>query len=231
MLSHHRVLAYRTNRDLIRAKRGAPPVWEDSHQTVGATAWFSQTRPLRKRVQALRTLWDLRWHGENKAVAARSLDPQVSACPICRRHWTQAHVLCDCPSSAGARMEGSFDLNLTVNRLPPGPMMELGRKFQQLLSTFNQPDVMARRWAGQWDQTAIHSLQPVIARCTRKQIKAVIGLIGRVTSSTATACWREFTAMAKDLTPPAEPWSPSMPPAARQMSTIEWDPRLGEDHG
>ena len=38
MLSHHRVLAYRANRDSIRAARGAPPIWEDSHQSVGATA-------------------------------------------------------------------------------------------------------------------------------------------------------------------------------------------------
>ena len=231
MLSHQRMLAYHANRDLIRAKRGAPPIWKDSHQSVGATSWFSRTRPLRKRVQALRTFWDLRWHGENKAVAAHSSDPQVSACPICGRHWTQAHVLCDCPSSAGARMEGLFDLNLTVSRLPPGPMMDLGRKFQLLLSTFNQPTLMGRRWAGQWDQAAIHSLQPDIARCTRKQIKAVLGHIGRVTSLAAAACWRDFTAMAKDLAPPSDLCHPPAPTAARQLSTIAWDPRLGEDHG
>ena len=128
-------------------------------------------------------------------------------------------------------MEGSSDLNLTVSRLPPGPMMDLGRKFQLLLSTFNQPTLMARRWAGQWDQAAIHSLHPDIARCTRKQIKAVLGHIGRVTSSTAAACWRDFTAMAKDLSPPVDPSRPPAPTAARQLSTIEWDPRLGEDHG
>ena len=45
-------------------------------------------------------------------------------------------------------------------------MLELGRQFQLLLSTFNQPSLMARRWAGQWDQAAIRSLQPAIARCT-----------------------------------------------------------------
>ena len=120
MLSHQRVLAYRVNRDLIRATRGAPPIWVDSHQSVGASSWFPRPQPLRKRVQALRTLWDLRWHSENKAVATHSLDPQVSACPICRRHWTQAHVLWECPSTTGARMAGSLDLTLAVSRLPPG---------------------------------------------------------------------------------------------------------------
>ena len=175
-----------------------PSIWEDSHQSVGATSRFPQPRPLRKRVQALRTLWDLHWHGESKAVATHSLDPQVSACPICRRHRTQAHVLCDYPSTTGARMEGSLDLNLTVSRLPSGPMLALGRKFQLLLSTFNQPTLMARRWAGQWDHAAIHSHKPDIERCTKKQIKAVLGHIGRVTTAMAAACWREFTAMAKD---------------------------------
>ena len=90
---------------------------------------------------------------------------------------------------------------------------------------------MTRRWAGQWDQEAIRSLQPEIARCTRKQIKAVLGHIGRVTSSTSSACWRHFTALAKDLSPPADPYHPPTPTVARQLSTIEWDPRHGEDHG
>ena len=126
-------------------------------QTVGATAWFHRSQPLRKRVQALRTFWDLRWH--------------------------------------------------------------------------NQPILMARRWAGQWDQAAIRFLQPDIARCTRKQIKAVLGHIGRVTSATATTCWRDFTAIVKDLSPPLDPSPPPAPTGARHPSTIEWDPRLGEDHG
>ena len=138
---------------------------------------------------------------------------------------------CDCPSTTETRTEGSLDLNLTVSRLPRGPMLELGRKFQLLLSTFNQPDLRARRWAGQWDQAAIHSLQPDIARCTRKQIKAVLGHIGRVTSTTSAACWRDFTAMAKDISSHIDPRPPPAPTAAQQLSTIEWDPRLGEDHG
>ena len=70
LMSHYGVLAYRTNRGSIRATRGAPPIWEDSHQTLGASSCFSRPQPLRKRVHALRILWDLRWHEENKAVVA-----------------------------------------------------------------------------------------------------------------------------------------------------------------
>ena len=110
-------------------------------------------------------------------------------------------LLVPSPCSGGLpehRTGGSLDLT-------PGPMLELGRKFQSLLSTYNQPTLMARRWAGQWDHAAIRSLQPEIARCTRKQIKAVLGHIGRVTSTTAATCWRDFTAIAKDLSPPRDP--------------------------
>ena len=98
---------------------------------------------LQQRVQALRSLWDLRWHGENRAVAARTADPQVSACPI----WTQAHVLCECPGSASARAAGTLDLTIAISHLTPGPMLALGRKLQLLLTTPNQPSLMARHWS------------------------------------------------------------------------------------
>ena len=231
MLRHHRVIAYRANRDQIREHRGAPPIWSTSQHAKGTTSWIHRGQPLRKRVQAMRTLWDLRWHGENRAIATRSSDPQVSACPICHRFWSQAHVLCNCPGTTSARTEGSLDLTIALNRLPPGPMLELGRKFKTLLIIPNQPDLMARRWAGQWDHTAIEALRPEIANCTSKQIKAVLSQIGRITCCTATACWREFTAMARELSPPATASTPPRPLEDGQTSTIEWDPRLGEDHG
>ena len=231
MLSHQRVLAYRSNRDRLRHARGAPPIWLDSHQSVGPAAWSHRSQPLRQRVRALRSFWDLRWHGENRAVAAHSTDPQVSACPICRRLWDQAHVLGDCPSTSGARAAGSLDLTVAIGRLPAGPMQELGRHFHRLLTIPNQPSLMARRWAGQWDHAAIAALQPAIARCTRKQIKAVLGHIGRITCATTTACWRDFTLMARDLSRPHDDSPPPLPSADGQMSTLDWDPRLGEDHG
>ena len=199
MLSYHRVLAYRTNRDRLREDRGAPPIWLDSHQSVGPASWSRCTQPLRQRVRALRSLWDLRWHGENRAVAARAVDPQVSTCPICRRHWDQAHVLCECPCTSGARSAGSLDLSIAISRLAPGPMQELGRKFQRLLIIPNQPSLMARRWSGQWDQAAIGALQPEIARA-------------------------ELTSHSDALPPPT-------PAVEGQTSTMDWDPRLGEDHG
>ena len=72
MLSHHRAFAYRANRDKIRAHRGAAPIWSNSHQALGLTSGIQRGQPLRKRVQALRTHWDLRWHGENQEIATLS---------------------------------------------------------------------------------------------------------------------------------------------------------------
>ena len=134
LLSHHRARAYRSNRDSLRALRGAPPIWLASRRPVGKLSEHQHTQPLRSRMHTLRTLWDLRWHGENRAVASHSTDPQVSACPICHRFWSQAHVLCDCPGTTDVRLEGQLDLSIAPSRLPPGPMLDLGCQFQTLLS-------------------------------------------------------------------------------------------------
>ena len=223
MVSHYRALAYRANRDHLRAQRGAAPIWSDSHLAVSLSPWLKRGQPLRQRVQGLRTLWDLRWHGENKEIATRHPDPQVSACPICHRFWSKGALW--------ARTGGTLDLTIAINRLPPGPMLDLGRKFQSQLVIPNHPTLMARRWVGQWDQAAITALRPEIVSCTRKQLQAVLRHIGRVTISTATACWREFLAMARELPPPLYDPPIPLPLADGQMSTMDWDPRLGEDHG
>ena len=107
--------------------------------------WLPKGQPLRKRVQDFRTVWDLRWHDKNRAVATESRDPKASECAICHRYWSQAHVLCDCPGTTSARTEGALDLTIAVIRLSPGSMLDLGRKFQVLLTIPNQPALMARR--------------------------------------------------------------------------------------
>ena len=231
LLSHHRGLAYRVNRDILRSLRGAPPIWLKSHRPLGKLSAPQRPQPLRSRMHTLRTLWDLRWHGENQAVASKSSDPQVSAYPICHRYWSQAHVLCDCPSTADARLEGKLDLSISLSHLPSGPTLDLGRQFKLLLSEYNQPQLLARRWSGHWDPAALESLRPMIMRCTIKQIKAVLGHIGRITQSATSACWRQFTAMARELNSPPAKHHPPTPLETHQLSTIDWDPRLGEDHG
>ena len=112
-----------------------------------------------------------------------------------------------------------------------GPHAGVGSQVPTLLTLPNQPSLMARRWSGQWDQGAIDALQPEIARCTRKQIKAVLGHIGRITCATTTASWRDFILLSRELTSSLDALPPPTPTAEGQMSSIDWDPRLGEDLG
>ena len=146
----------------------------------------------------------------------------MSACPICHRFWSQEHVLCGCPSTTDARLGGSLDLAITVSRLTPGPMWDLGRHFQSLLLVPNQPNLMARRRAGQWDPGAIASLNPVIARCNHQQIMAVLGHVGRITDATTGACWRNFLAIARELNPPR-----SIPPKKNYWQPARRAPLTG----
>ena len=60
MLSNHRTLAYRSNRDSLRSLRGAPPIWLASHRPIGKMSDPQHAQPLRSRMHTLRTLWDLR---------------------------------------------------------------------------------------------------------------------------------------------------------------------------
>ena len=92
-----------------------------------------------------------------------------------------------------------MDLTIAISHLP---LLDLGRQLQTLLSEHNQPFLLARRWSGHWDQEALRSLTPMIANCTRTQIKAVLGHVLRVTRSTISACWRHFLATARELPPP-----------------------------
>ena len=88
MISHHRALAYRSNRDHLRGLQGllrcGLPL------TSRAAAWLPRLQPLRKRMQALGTLWDLRWHGENRVLATQSTDPQISYLPASRKQGREA---------------------------------------------------------------------------------------------------------------------------------------------
>ena len=67
-------------------------------------------------------------------------------------------------SSTGARSAGSLDLSIAISHLAPGPMQELGRKFQLLLIIPDQPSLMSAtdaRLGGSLDLTiAISRLTP-----------------------------------------------------------------------
>ena len=75
--------AYLSHRDGSRALRGAPPLWEGTSSRFAARIWFLGQRGIARRGRKVRHLWDLRWHGENKAVADPVNIAALSCCGLC----------------------------------------------------------------------------------------------------------------------------------------------------
>ena len=80
--------------------------------------------------------------------------------------------------------------------------------------------MLARSWSGHWDPVALESLRTMIARCTRKQIEAVLGHIGRIIRSMTSDCWRHLVATT------AQPFSCSSPHSFTPGGSIDEHHRL-----
>ena len=205
----------------------SPPIWGSSHLPRGPFPdWSGQT--LRSRSHTLRTLWDLRWHGENRAVAEHSTDPKVSACPLCHRYWSQAHVLCECSGFTGPRWGGQLDLTIAISQLPPGPMLDLGRQFQTLLSEHKNTGSKMVGSLGSGGVTLPYAHdckmyeetnQSCFGTCTPGHPRHDLRMLATIPGYRSGAG-----------SPPSAMPTPT-PLADNQLSTIDWDPRSGEDHG
>ena len=73
---------YLYNRDDSRHTRGAPGAGA-IHQSLAAQALTLSHRGITKRGAKVLHLWDLRWHGENQAVAAADPTTITSHCTLC----------------------------------------------------------------------------------------------------------------------------------------------------
>ena len=81
--THASLLDYLQTRDASRAARGATARWEGAAVHLAARAWQLSQRGVAKRGAKVRHLWDLRWHGENKAVANLAMADTLGICPLC----------------------------------------------------------------------------------------------------------------------------------------------------
>ena len=82
-LAHASLLNYLQTRDASRAARGGSARWEGTSTQLAAQAWRLTQRGIAKRGTKVRHLWDLRWHGENQAVANPQMADVVGVCPLC----------------------------------------------------------------------------------------------------------------------------------------------------
>ena len=65
--------AYLATRDSSRALRGAPTKWAGTSARFAARLWDLSNRGIAQCGRKVRYIWDLRWHGENRASAHSDL--------------------------------------------------------------------------------------------------------------------------------------------------------------
>ena len=80
----------------IQGRQGATARWEGTSTQLAARAWRLTQRGIATRGTKVRPLWDLRWHGENQAVANPQLASILGVCPLCGHpHCSKTHILCN----------------------------------------------------------------------------------------------------------------------------------------
>ena len=171
----HAFLDYLQTRDASRATRGASARWEGASAQLATRAWQLSQRGVAKRGAKVRHLWDLRWHGENQAVANPALADLLGVCPLCGHpHCSQTHILCNCPGLSAERAGLAHDLALLVNRLPPGPGRSLGRAIHHLL--FHHRDIAHRGhlWTGLWTPQQRALLGPHLRLCKLQEGQRIL---------------------------------------------------------
>ena len=233
-INHGTLCDYLTFRDDSRAERGAPPRWTDTTALFAAKAWQLSKRGIAQRGSKVRHLWDLRWHGENQAIAAAGLADHLAACPLCGHpSCSQSHILCDCPGLSHERAGLLLDFLILTGQLARGPCRALGRAVTELL--FHHPGLQERGqlWTGLWTPQQRGLLAPYLHRCTLRDGQRTLLTLGQRATEGVRQLWTRFTTLVEEVTdaPPAPlafPPSPSSPaPPARSPTRRRPSPDPG----
>ena len=222
-----------TFRDDSRAERGAPPRWADTTAPFAAKAWHLTQRGIAQRGSKVRHLWDLRWHGENQAIAAAGLAAHLAACPLCGHSpCSQSHILCDCPGLSHERAGLHLDFRILVGQLAGGPCRALGRAVTELL--FHHPGIQERGqlWTGLWTPKQRDLLAPYLHRCTLRDGQRTLLTLSQRATDGVRHLWTCFTTLAEEVTDastatlafPLSPPSPASPPRSPSRRDPPFDP-------
>ena len=196
------LMDYLETRDASRAARGVTARWEGTSVQLAAKAWRLAHRGIAKRGAKVRHLWDLRWHGENQAVANPHLADVLGVCPLCGHpSCSQTHILCNCPGIAAERDGLAQDLALMVHRLRPGPERSLGRAFHHLLFHHRGIDHRGHLWTGLWTPQQRAHLSPHLHRCTLKDGQRILLLLSTWAATGVSTLWSHFKEHTKDSEP------------------------------
>ena len=238
--------SYLSHRDASRALRGASPHWEGTTARFAACIWDLGKRGIAQRGRKVRHIWDLRWHGENRAIADPSPQETPYNCVLCG-HPTcgLAHIICECPCLTHARADARLDLRLFATRQTQAPATRLMLQYAQLL--FEHPNLTQRGqlWLGHWPPPLRQKLAPQLRGLSLRDGQTTLIRIGRRAREVFNTLWDAY-AEAIDLaqtpledpdlllaTPPSldDPLSPPSPPSPPLVAAYLWDARLAADNG
>ena len=238
--------SYLSHRDASRAIRGAPPHWEGTTARFAARIWDLGKRGIAQRGRKVRHIWDLRWHGENRAIADPHLHEALHSCELCS-HPTcgLAHIICECPRLTHARADARLDLRLFVTRQTQAPASRLMQKYAHLL--FEHPNLVHRGqlWLGHWPPPLRQELAPQLQGLSLRDGQATLLRIGRRAREVFNNLWDAYAeAIESARIPPADPdlfhatpphqddpLSPPSPPSSPPLAAHLWDARLAADNG
>ena len=240
--------AYLSSRDSSRALRGAPAKWVGTSARFAGRIWDLSKRGIAQRGRKVRHIWDLRWHGENRAVANPSQDDVLHQCVLCGHpQCGLAHIVCACPHLSHTRDGARSDLHTFVTRQPPTPAARVMQRYTQLLFEHPNLDQRGQLWLGHWTPTLRQALHPLLQPLTLREGQSALARIGRRVTEVFRDIWDSYVEAVENAQPPAaEPdlyldlHTPISPPSTPHRSVIThlsptaarlWDARLAADNG
>ena len=129
-------------------------------------AWKLNASNTSARATSIRHLWDLRWYGENRAIADPTNALIHGPCPLCNLPYSQTHVTCDCPSLNTTRASRLSDLERHGLRYPRGPMRTLATAYSHLLLHHLPLEERNQLWMGLWQPKHRSLLQTHLEACS-----------------------------------------------------------------
>jgi len=173
-LQHH----YLHHRDASRHTRGATAKWADTSTAHAAMAWKLNSSSTSARATSIRHLWNLRWYGENQALADPANAHLHGPCPLCGLLYSQTHVTWECTSPNSTRDSRSSDTQRHGLRYPSGPMRTLATAYSQLLQSHLPLEERNQLWMGLWQPQHRSLLQTHLEACSFHKSRLVLKGMG-----------------------------------------------------
>ena len=240
--------SYLSHRDTSRALRGAPSLWEGTSSRFAARIWTLGQRGIARKGRKVRHIWDLRWHGENKAIADPTNGTALSRCGLCGHPVCGlGHIVCECPSLSSLRESIHHDLVLLSSRQSSTQVSRLMHRYVQLLFSHPELDQRGHLWLGHWPPPLRQELGPLLQGLTLRDGQTALLRLGSRVTQGYCALWDSYgEALAAVTPPPPEidfslaPSPPSQPDATLtpghaspppSPAALPWSARLDADHG